>query len=278
MSPQVDPKNTSKRTDDGSGFLPDLSGFLPGRFYVKELGVLLVLFLLGLVVYDFANFVTNSSRYEAEVTIRGLEKLDRQQVLNRLSTIRTDEDLVLPEVSVEALRRDLQQSVPRLEDVAVRKKYPDELVVSVSERQPAALVARSTEEGKRIYLPADRDGNIFRPTDREVEELPDRLPTVRGFEEIEPGSEEFRRRWEPVDRLLAALDGQFSRDRVNWINVRPGGYVEMEINHPKTVKIRLGVGSYARKLTKLREMVQTEQFMTIERYVNLSDLDNVRVL
>ena len=278
MSPQIDPKNTSKRTDQGSGFLPDLSGFLPGRFYLRELGILCLLLLVGLVVYDFASFVTNSPRYEAEVKIRGLDKLGRQQVINRLSTIRSGEDLVLPELSVEAVRRDLEQSVPRLQNVRVRKDYPDKLIVSVTERKPAALVARATDGGDRIYLPADRDGNIFRPTDEEVENLPEAVPTIRGFEDIQPGSREFSRKWNQVDRILVALEGRFSEDRLNWINVRPGGYVELEINHPKTLKIRLGVGSYAEKLTKLREMIQTEQFMRIERYVNLSDLDNVRVL
>lgn len=278
MSPQIDPKNTSKRSGEGSGLLPDLSGLLPGRFYLKELGVLSVLLLVGLVLYDFSNFVTNSSRYQAEVKVRGLEKLDRQQVLNRLSTIGSGEELVLPSVSVESVRRDIERSLPRLTDVRVRKEYPDELVVSVTERQPAALVARSTDQGERIYLPADRDGNIFRPTDREVEQLPEKLPTVRGFEEVEPGSREFRRKWRQVDRVLVALDETFSEERLNWINVRPGGYVEMQINHPKTLKVRLGVDSYSEKLTKLREMIQTEQFMRIERYVNLSDLDNVRVL
>jgi cell division septal protein FtsQ len=279
MSPQVDPKNTSKRQERDGGYLPDLSGLLPRRLYLREFVVVLIVGFVGLVIYDFTAFVSNHSRYQADVVIRGVDTLTSQQVIDRLSTINGQEDVgALTGISVTSVKEDARESIPRLQDVTVRKQYPDQLVILAAERKPVVLVARSAEGDRQIYLPAGREGRLFRPTRKEVETLPEQVPVVRGFETLSPGSSEFERRWKQVRQFLEAVESTDTMDRFEWIKVRTGGFLEAGIERPKTLRIRFGQGAYAEKLIRFIEMMQTEQFMTIEEYVNLSDLDNVRVL
>ncbi len=280
MSPQVDPKNTSKRQQEGDGgFFPGFRRLLPGHLYLREIMIVLVAALMILVLYDFSSFVGNHSQYQADVIIRGVNSLDDQQVINRLSTIDKQKGFAaLSDVSVELVRRDIRDSIPRFGSVTVRKEYPDQLVISVKEQEPVVLVARSSEGDRRIYLPAGEDGRLFRPTREEVEKLPDELPVVRGFEELRPGSSEFVRRWNRVSDFLDAVKSQDSVDRFEWIKVRTGGFLEAGIKRPKTLTVRFGQNGYSQKIVRLLEMMQTEQFLTVEEYVNLSDLNNVRVL
>jgi len=241
--------------------------------------IVLIVALFALTIYDFSTYVSNHSRYQADVVIRGADTLNTQQVVDRLSTIKERKDFAaLSDVSVASIRRDIRNSIPRFEDVTVRKEYPGQLIVSVEERKSVVLVARSSEDNRRIYLPAGKDGRIFRPTKEEVQNLPERLPVVRGFEELRPGSSEFDRRWSPVRQFLETVEATDTMDRFEWVKVRTGGFLEAGIERPKTLAVRFGQGDYSKKLNRLLEMMQTEQFLTIEKYVNLSDLDNVRVL
>lgn len=245
----------------------------------------LVVGLTGFIfaVRDFNAYIHNNAQYRTRVVFKGLQKLNKQQLISKLSTFRSrGQRPSLVSLSVSEVQSELQQKIPRLKMVDVRKSYPNKLIIRVKERRPVSLIARVSEKTKensnRIYLPVDRDGVVFPPTPKEVEKLPDRLPVVKGLEGIELDSKSYHRKWDQIGKVIDAFQGQFSLSELDWIKRRTGGYIEIQINRPKTLKIRLGMGSFTRKLTQLKRMKQTQQFLEIERYVDLSNLENVRVM
>jgi cell division septal protein FtsQ len=278
MSPEIDPKNQKKRSRSSTSVFSGLSRYLPDQFYWWQILYVCVALLALLVIYDFFNFIHNNSQYRAEVVIKGLEKLETDQVTNKLSTNIGSDKPGLVSLSVGAIQDTLRSEFSRFKSVNVRKDFPDKLVITVEEHKPVALVARVDQGSKRYYLPASESGVVFQPTEDEVDELPETVPVVRGLETAVPGSQDYQQKWKRVQQVLEAAREQFELSRLNWVKVRTGGYVEVEINRPKTLKVRLGVDNYSDKMAKLQKMMQTEQFMNINRYVNLSDLDNVRVL
>jgi len=279
MPADVDPKKSRKRSNDGGGFFSTIPGISSGKFYLKQLGYLALVIVVLTVIYDFSLFIHNNPLYKAQITVSGLEKLEKNAVTNVLSTgYPQDGSVSLTEISVGEVKEALETSLPRLKNIRVMKDYPNQLIVTVEERQPVALLARVGENDERIYLPVGIGGTIFRPTAGEIRSLPNVLPVVKGLETVDPKTETYKRKWRRARNVLNAIEQELSKNRVDWLQLRTGGYAVIQVNRPKTLKVRLGVGQYTQKLTKLREMMQTEQFMTIERYVNLSDLNNVRVL
>lgn len=279
MSADVDPKNTRKRSSNN----PSLSGWLrkllPENFNARNIFLVFMIALASLMLYDFFTFVYSNSQYRTNVVITGLEKLNTEDVLKQLSTIDSSEPQQnLVDFSVRAVQSDIRESVPRLKDVQVRKKYPDRLAISVEEREPVALVGRVGGDSERVYLPIDREGVVFRPTPDEIESLPDKVPIVKGLESETLDSQSFDSKWRRILRVIEASRIVLTEDRIEWIKVRTGGYIELMIDRPTELTVRLGIGSYKQKLKKLRDMMQTEEFMNIEKYINLSDLDNIRVL
>lgn len=69
------------------------------------------------------------------VTISGLLRLSEKDVL-RAAGIGTNS--ALPFIDVEAVRADLMR-LPIIKDASVRKMYPDQVIISVEEREPYAL-------------------------------------------------------------------------------------------------------------------------------------------
>ncbi len=279
MSPEIDPRENKKRNRRSTGWLPNFGSLLPERFYVREFVVVGIFAMVAGGAYDFVHFIYNNPRYRAEVVVKGLDELDREQIINKLST----SGHVLNHTSLVALdagkiNETLESEIPRLKEVRVHKDYPNRLLIEVEERQPVALMARNRGGSERIYLPVGRNGVVFQPTEKEVKKLPDRLPVVRGLLSTKPGSPKFSRKWKRVKQILTAVEEVFDGNRLNWIKVRTGGYVVVEINRPKTLKVRLGKGQYSRKMAKLRTMTRTEQFDEIKQYVDLSDLENIRIL
>lgn len=281
MATGVDPKNASQRENPDTSFFDRFRGLLPSRFYFKEFAVILALLGVGYIGYDFTQYVRNSKRYQVSVTVNGLKALSEDAVLGEIDQfIGTPEDpKSLVNVSVTRVRSALVKAIPRFKSVEVRKDYPGTLIIEVEERDPVALVARRNSQGEsRVFLPVSRDGVVFRPTTEEVETLPNRVPVVKGFPEVKEGTPSFQRKWKKALTVLDEVDRKFSSDLLEWVQVRTGGYVQVKINHPKELKIRLGENQFEQKLTKLKEMMQTNQFLDIKKYVNLTQLENVRAL
>lgn len=282
MSRGVDPKNASQRERNDWRITGWLSGLVPRRLYLKEGLVVLSVLAVGFLVYDFSRFVATSDRYRVSVQVKGLEALSKGDVLKEIDGLikTSDRPRSLVNVSVQAVRSTLLNRIPRFKNVQVQKDYPETLSIRVEERKPVALIARRTRQGDEstVYLPIDREGVIFRPTRKEVKNLPDQVPVVRGFSGVQDGTPSFDRRWNKALKVLDAVEKRFSSDLLEWVEVRTGGYVQMRINHPKPLDVRLGETRYARKLDKLKTMMQTNQFLNINKYVNLTQLENVRAL
>lgn len=279
MPADVDPKKNKPRKDGNLGFISKLKGFLPRKFYLFELTIILVIALFSLVIYDFSTYIHKNQQYKYSLKINGLEKVSRDRVKNvlQLNSSKRDRRSLLA-ISVVSLKNKIKENIPRFKKVTVKKNFPDELVINIEEREPVALVERVLEEDKKIYLPVDYSGKLFKPTPEEVDKLPNKVPVLKGLSKAETGSFSFRRKWKKVKKVLRSIEKTYTVSDVDWVKIRTGGYVELQINQPKQLKVRLGLGSYSRKLKKLSEMIQTKEFLNIERYVNLSDLDNIKVL
>lgn len=281
MPKNVDPKNASQRETREWGVVDRLQGLLPGRFYLRESLAVLAILLVGYVIYDFSQFVETNKQYRTTVRIQGLEALSRGTVLGEIDHLvgSSENPRSLVNVSVDRVRSTLTERIPRFKSVSVRKEYPDRLIIAVEERTPVALIARRNQKGEsEIFLPIDREGVIFRPTEKEIDTLPGKVPVVKGFPEVEQGTPSFDRKWKKALKVLDIVDRQFSSDLLEWVQVRTGGYIQIRINHPKPLNVRLGESRYARKLEKLKQMMQTNQFLDIKKYVNLTQLKNVRAL
>ncbi|MFB6345206.1 MAG: cell division protein FtsQ/DivIB [bacterium] len=280
MSSGVGPKNTSKRDSEEWRISRWFKGVLPERFYLKESLIILVALMVGYFAYDFSQYLLNGEKFQVRVKIDGLEALSRESVLDsiqdRVGT--ADRPKSLLQVSVQDVRSKLLTEIPRLKTVRVRKDYPDVLRITVTERRPVALLARKNRgNDETVYLPVDREGVVFRPTQEEVEKLPGTVPVVKGFPQLDQGSTSFKRRWKKALNVIDSVRKRFSGHLLDWVQVRPGGYVKIRINHPKKLNVRLGEAQYGKKLDKLKQMMQTNQFLDIKKYVNLSEINNVRV-
>lgn len=281
MAGEVDPKNANRHEAGTVGFFGRLRSYLPERFYVRESLVVLTVITMVLLVIDFTRFLHTNQRFYVTVKVKGLEVLSRETVMKELDQFvgTPDNPETLMDVSVKRVRSELLERIPRFKRVSVRKDYPGTLRIRVVERTPVALISRrSRSGGTTVYLPVDREGVVFRPTTEEIETLPKRLPVVRGFPEVNQGTPSFERRWQKALNVLDAIDSRFSSDILKWVQVRTGGYVQIVIKHPKELTVRLGETRYKEKLDKLKEMMQTNQFLHIKKYVNLTQLNNIRAM
>lgn len=284
MGRRVGPTNRKKRSEgwfDGFSLrshLPTEFGWL--RWLVKRVGLFCLFLLVGLLAYDFFSYGMTASSLSIDVEVRG----------NRMvpaSEVRTAMESQLPEqgetgsllaVSVDRVKDQIQQEIPRFRSVYVERKLPGRLIVDVEERTPVAIVARYDEANdNRMFLPADREGVLFEARSKEWDRLKNTLPVALGLEEMPVGSDGFQRRWDRVLRVKDAFEQVFVLDMLNWIRVRPGGYASVEITRPSQLEIKLGLSNYKRKFQQLDRMMGTDEFQTIDEYINLHDLNEVFV-
>lgn len=284
MGRRVGPKNKKHRE---SGLLDGLKGwaFFSSGFgwiarILRKSGVIVLFVLMGLLVYDFYRFGVTSERFAVELNVRGNNQVPKRVIRNTLKDVLVDEKghRSLLTVSAQDVKRKLDRSIPRFRDIYVLRKFPNRLIVEVRERTPVALVARHKGEGQqRIFLPAGEEGVMFKARPGEREQLKNSLPVVLGLEDSSRDSEDYGRRWKRVMRVLDAYKKEFVIDMLNWIRVRPGGDVNVEIEKTKPLVVRLGLKRYRQKFKHLKEMMMTEQFRSVEDYVNLRDLDQILV-
>jgi cell division septal protein FtsQ len=284
MGRRVGPKNKKKRTssmfDDFEGwdYLPSNFSWLGSLF--RKTGIVLLIALVGFLMYDFYRFGMTSETFAVQLTVRGNNHVPTEEVKTALRPTLPEEaghDSLLG-VSAQRVQDLLSKKIPRFKDVYVLRRFPNELVVEVSERVPVAIVARYDEqEDRRIFLPAGPDGVLFQARTGEWERLKNTLPVVMGIEELEVGSSGFERRWERAMRVKNAFEAEFVPEMLNWIRIRPGGYATIQIERSRPIKVKLGLSDYDQKFARLDRMMMTEEFQKIEEYVNLRDLGEVLV-
>jgi len=78
-------------------------------------------------------------------------------------------------------------------------------------------------------------------------------------------------------RVKKAFEKEFVPDMLNRIRIRPGGYAEVELDHSDSLVVKLGLSNYHEKFVRLDEMMMTEEFQSIDEYINLRDLDQILV-
>ena len=283
MARRVGPKN--KRTRD-SGWLRrfDLKGYVPGSFswvtgFFRRLGYLFLLVLIGFFLYDFYRFGRTSPSFTVEMEINGNQLIDDSEVKEKLNSIFGDQHKTsLLTISAYQLRKKLSEELPRFKNIHVIREFPNRLIINVEERAPVAIVARYDSNGdRRIFLPAGKQGVLFSARQEEWDRLRQTLPVVLGLEELDPSSSGYQRRWERAMRVKETFEREFVPDMLNWIQIRPGGFAEVQIDKPRKLVIKLGLDRYHQKFQQLNEMMMTEQFSTIEDYVNLRDENEVFV-
>jgi len=283
MARRVGPRN--KRTRD-SGWMDgiDLKQYLPGGFswvtgFFRRLGYVFLLVLIGFFLYDFYRFGRTSPTFTVEMEIKGNQLIDDSEVKEKLNSLFGGEHKTsLLTISAHQLRKELGDELPRFNNIYVMREFPNRLIISVEERTPVAIVARyDSNDDRRVFLPAGKDGVLFPAREEEWDRLRQTLPVVLGLEELDRNSDGYRRRWERAMRVKQAFEREFVPDMLNWIQIRPGGFAEVQIDKPRELLIKLGLDRYHQKFQQLDEMMMTEQFSTIEDYVNFRDENEVLV-
>jgi len=284
MGRRVGPKNKKRRNSsifDGiKSWNLDLSNVGWIGTVISRSGLVILTVLVGLLVYDFYRFGMSSPRFDIELRIQGNDRVAENAIREKLNPYlnRGNGHRSLLSVSASEVKTTLEQQIPRFKSVEVLRRFPNQLVVNVRERVPVAIVARYIEQGnRRIFLPADRKGVTFQPRPGERSHLKDSLPVVLGLEEQSLQSEEYQRQWNRVMRVMKAYQKEFVIEMLNWIRVRPGGYVNIEIEKTRPLVIKLGKDQFRRKLEHLKKMMMTEKFRSVEEYVNMRELDEIFV-
>lgn len=281
MAP-IDKKNEYRRDDSGfewPSLTPNWENFqLNWRRWMGRVGVLLIIGIVIVLAWDFGRYTYGADRYQAELDVRNNEAVPAEKIREEILA-GYDQDQ-LPSVltlSVDRIQASLDE-MSRLRDVSVHVEQPNHLIVTLEEREPVALIARaSPDQEKPRFLPADPQGTLFKPLPKERSELPSQLPLIFGLERADTDSEEYGRKWERVLEVLEAVKTEFPVSIIESLEIRPGGFVEMNLLRPKELEVRLGLDQYVEKIQRLREFIETEAFQETEEWINLSDPDEVRV-
>jgi len=144
------------------------------RSLLRFLGVACFWVGIGLTLWIANKNLVKVSAFEVErVEIAGLHHLTQQELMVR---IQMDPKDLLPSLDLPDFKERLL-SHPWIEEVRIRKVYPNRLIIDVTERLPYLVL----QEGSRRVL-ADRSGVLLGEalTTLSIEEE-DRLPTVVGL-------------------------------------------------------------------------------------------------
>lgn len=283
MARGVGPKNTRTRETgwfsqfNWNQYLP--TGFSWIGVLFRRMGIILLLGLIGFVFYDFYRFGRTSPRFSVKIEIKGNQLIDDQQVRTTMDAyFGKEQQTSLLTISAQGIRDHLSRKIPRFKNIHIVQKFPNRLVVNVEERVPVAIVARLDKKNdRRIFLPADRKGVLFEAQREEWDQLRQTLPVVLGLEDLPRDSKNFERHWKQAMKVKNEFEKVFVSDMLNWIQIRPGGFAEVQIDKPRELVIKLGLDRYHQKFEQLNEMMMTEQFRSIEKYVNFRDENEVLV-
>ncbi len=186
-----------------------------GRTLRRTMLWLTVLGLLGLLaagLYAAYSTVTSHPYFDLDnVQVTGLDRLTRDELL---SSAGLDNDVNLLGLNLAKAEAALAAN-PWVAQVSVRRELPDQLFITVREKQPVYWVATG-----QAMAYADIQGRPIAPvTGERFTPLPQAV--------VEPGADRFRPLLERVSGLLDAGDLPFVPGEVAWVRLTAGGRVEM---------------------------------------------------
>lgn len=167
-------------------------------------------------------------------------------------------------LDLELIGRKIAEN-PWVKTARVERIFPQQVVISVEERQPLAII----NLGYLYYL--DRHGEVFKLLDGA-----DRLdyPVVTGFDSVKVQQQDPRSS-AALQRIVALLEHLqqrrlFGVDQVSEIHRDASGGLNL-FTLDAGVKVRLGRGDYARKLNRLaRIYAQLRPRLPILDYIDLN--------
>lgn len=128
-----------------------------GKTGVSLLKILCALLLCILVVVALCYLIIAPASSYVSVEVRGGPQVSSEEILS-IAGIRTDTKWSDFDASAAEAKLRLH---PLFSDASVNKRFPDRVIVSVTERVPVA-VAVGEFEGRSVPVEIDRDGVIFR--------------------------------------------------------------------------------------------------------------------
>ena len=208
-----------------------------GVFIITILGVVSAGLVLGY-------YYTIHSEYfmVKKVVLNGLNKVSRQEVLNRtgLSSQSNILALQLREIGLTI------KSMPWVEDVKLTRKMPDTIVIDIKEHRPRSLV---NLDGL-FYI--NDSGQPFKRVD--AKEKPG-LPIITGFSKEDfLKREDFTRK--DLTEVFALLDvlaernDRFRLDNISEVNFDPARGISI-FTRNDNLQVKIGLGDYRAKMRRL---------------------------
>ncbi len=139
----------------------------------KLLKVALVLLALIVCIQAVVYFIVLPCAVPAKIQFRGLHKLQSTELLSIIG-IPSDKNWISINTAPIA---DVLSMNPLVENVIVEKKFPAQVLITVTERIPSA-VALSVINGKTVPIQIDKNGVLFRIDEGVPEES---LPVISGL-------------------------------------------------------------------------------------------------
>ncbi|MDP7110861.1 MAG: FtsQ-type POTRA domain-containing protein [Myxococcota bacterium] len=183
-----------------------------------------------------------------EISVEGYDKVSEQQILTAAGVEYGEQ---LAQVDLERVA-DGVRSLPWVESVNLRRRYPDRFAIQVVERDPAMLLA----DGQLWFV--DGQGEVFKPV--APGEWMD-LPVVTGLtlDDRVADPDGARRRLREVEALVGAVDEAASLNAADIAEIEllaTGGYRIRTAD--AGVALELGPADYERGLERLDTLLNAE--------------------
>ncbi|SPF32565.1 putative Cell division protein FtsQ [Syntrophobacter sp. SbD1] len=199
-----------------------------------------------------------------KIEISGIKKLDRSEVLDVMGLRRGQCSL---SINTRQVTESLKQ-LPAVREVSVRLESHERIMVSIVEREPAAIVRCGDQD-----MQMDLEGILFSEATAD-ENSP--LPLVTGLcdsnrmkgNSLPAGS------LEQIRALLAAIDGSkgwLSGTAINECRWTESGFTL--ILGERKVPVDIGRDAYEQKITKLKKVINTLNEQNLTDLVTRIDLD-----
>ena len=189
------------------------------KAHLSLLRILGVALLCALVVVGLCYIIIAPGSSYISVEVSGLQQISTDEIL---SIAGIKQDTRWSEFNAAAAEKMLKHN-PLFFDASVRKRFPDRVIVSVTERVPVA-VAVGEFEGRSVPVEIDKDGVIFRVgADASARALP--LITGINMTNPVPGSS-LNAQLKPLLRQLEELAAKSPRllAAVSEIKIDPKAY------------------------------------------------------
>lgn len=187
-----------------------------------------VIILAALVVGSMVFFEVET------ITAAGTQRYSQEQIVSACG-IEEGENLFL--LDKEAAAERLQEKLPYLRDIVIRRRLPGSVIIQVEESSPVAAL-----EVANGWWYMDEEGRLL-----EFADDPGLMVQVSGLNLLAPraGSElsvaaDYQLRRDSLVGLLAAMDAQGIIDRAETIDLSSGTQILMKYDQRFTVKIQFG--------------------------------------